>query len=378
MPANARSVSLRLIGVLRSSIPLRSTISLRPISSVTAIVSVHSILALLFFVCSSLFATPAVSAGHPDQPANPDHPKNGLKATSEVRKFHFPDKSIGALLVVEERREDDCWYTYRQGVQVGSAQGSVSVTVPPNNILLMDANRRVFENPILLKEVSPGLDALKLSFMSMEDREDHMLERAMGYVENLKTIRAIIFDRSEVTDVEVSKLKNLPHLCYLNFFLTQIDGSCFKNLSAFPELYQLDVPTCHLDQRTIADLAQIRKLRYLDLGRTGMSIVGARSLSKLTTLVRLNLSQNYQFDDACIKNLQPLTKLSWLDVRQTKVTFEGIKYLRGLKFRELMVPACCRKNMREVKAMFPSAEITLEMAPGTPTKEDKLIYGPLH
>jgi hypothetical protein len=217
-----------------------------------------------------------------------------------------------------------------------------------------------------------------MSFMSMDDREDHMLERAVPFVENLKGLRGIFFDRSEINDVEVSKLKNLPQLYYLNFFLSHIDGSCFKHLSAFPELSQLDVPYCHLDQKTIADLAQIRKLRYLDLGRTDMTTVGARSLSKLTNLLHLNLAQNPKFDDECLKNVQPLTKLVWLDLRQTKVTFEGIKYLRGLKLYKLFVPASCRKNMREISAMFPSTAITVDTAYGAPTKEDKMMFGPLH
>jgi Leucine-rich repeat (LRR) protein len=269
------------------------------------------------------------------------------------------------------------WATYTAGKQVGSGLGDVTVIVPPDYALLMDANRRVFENPILLKEISPGLDALRLSFMAMEDREDHMLERAMPYVGYLKGLRVLFFDRSDINDADLSKVNNLPRLCYINLFLTQINGSCFAHLSTFPELYQLDVPFCHLDQKKIANLAQIRKLRYLDLCRTHMTIVGARSLSKLTGLTRLNLQQNLKFDDQCIKYLQPLKKLTWLDLRRTKVTFEGIKYLQGIKLQQLFVPMACRKKMSEIKAMFPSASIMTETGPEAVTKDDKMIYAPL-
>ena len=336
--------------------------------------------ALVSLACSFLFVMPALSAGHPDKSGRPDKPdrtKGASRATAEVRKLQFPDKSVGALMLITERPGDDHWFTYSQGIQVGSAQGNVSITVPPDHVLMMDANRRIFENPILLKEVSPGLDVLRLSFMPMADCEDHMLERAMPFVENLKGLRALFFDRSDASDLEVSKLKSLPHLCYISFFLSRVDGSCFKTLSAFPELYQLDVPCCHIDQKNIAYLAQIRKLKYLDLDRTGMTIVGARSLSKLTTLVRLDLGQNPKLDDECVKCLQPLKKLYWLDLQSTKVTFEGIKYLRDLKLHQLVVPANCRSHMSEIKAMFPSTIIQLEMGHEKIDREDKIIYGPL-
>jgi hypothetical protein len=345
---------------------------------------------LVFLVCLLIIQIPSFGAGHPNKSDHPiksdskksdpkysDQPRSAVRTAPEVVKLHFPDKSLGALLLVLSLKGDDHWGPYQSGTQVGSAKGNVTVTVPADCALMMDANRRVFENPIVLKEVSPGLGALRMSFMSMEDREDHMVERAMPYVENLKSIRILFFDRSEVTDSEICKVKNLPHLNYINLFLSQINGACFSHLSTFPELYQLDCPCCHIEQKYIASLAQIRKLKYLDLGRTDMNIVGARSLAKLTGLTRLSLSQNFRIDDECMKCLQPLKKLTWLDVRSTSVTFEGLKALSGIKLRYLFFPPRCLKHMQELKVMFPSAILAPDPGPVTLSKDDKMIYAPL-
>jgi hypothetical protein len=58
--------------------------------------------------------------------------------------------------------------------------GTVNLTVPPQCALMLDANRRVVEDPRLLKQVS-GIDAIRLNFISMEDREDDMCDKAIAY-----------------------------------------------------------------------------------------------------------------------------------------------------------------------------------------------------
>jgi hypothetical protein len=298
----------------------------------------------------------------------------------DVRKLHFPDKSIGSLMLVNHREDPEHrWMIYSQGKQVGGARGDVSLTVPPGSVLMLDVNRRVFENPDLLKEVSPnGIDILRMSFMSMDDSEDHLLENAVPRMANLKGVKALFFDRSEVQDAEMSKVKNLPHLCAINFFLSGINGACFKDLAAFPELYEVDAPFCHINQRNIAGLAQIAKLRILDLSKTHMTLEGAKSLSKLPGLVYLDLCDNPKFDDECVKCLKPLSHLKKLDLHGTMVTMEGLKSLRGIKFSSLLLPARLRKNQKELSAMFPGTGF--EFAGDTirtPNKEDSTVFAPL-
>lgn len=319
--------------------------------------------------CLLILATPALSAGNSE---------SGIASHADVRKLHFPDKSIGALMLLRHNTGDNSWSTYtNSGRQIGSAQGTLTLTVPPGSELMLDANRRVFENPILLKQVSPyGIDVLRLSFISLDDREDHMLERAIDYVDNLKGLRALCFDRSEVNDAAILKLKSLPHLVCMNFFLSSINGTCFKSFTKFPELYQLDVPLCSIDQASMDGLAQIPKLKNLDLGRTHMTVVGAKSLAKLTNLARLNVGSNAKFDDACMVYLKPLTKLKFLDLRSTNITFEGLKSIRGIKLQTLYLPKPLRKNMPEITKMFPSTSVSVDTY-NPPSKEDKTIYAPL-
>jgi hypothetical protein len=306
---------------------------------------------------------------------------NVPKAQADTRLIHCPDKSIGSVMVVKAHKPDDTWAVYGFGEpqQKQGAKGTVSLTVPRGYSLYLDTNRRVFENPLLLEEVSPdGIDILKLSFTSMDDREDHMLEQALEHVNHLTGLRVLCLDRSEVTDKQISKLGKLPHLCCINFFLSSINGSCFKDLSAFPELYEIDVPFCQIDQSNIASLAGIRQLRNLDLRHSDTSLKGARALQKLTGLVRLNLGENLKVDDECANFLRPLVHLKQLDLRGTGITMAGVKPLGGLKLEYLWLPARLQTNLKELTMMFPNAKIYFEgsrYAP--PTRDDKKIFAPL-
>jgi hypothetical protein len=337
------------------------------------------LVALVLAGCLSPFALSSLPAGPAYCAPNSG---GGAKAHPDSRRLHFPGKSIGTLLICKTHNDDDTWqiFGYGPGEQVGGAQGDVSLTIPPGYNVVLEANRRLFENPALLKEVSPnGIDLLRLSFTSMDDREDHMLDQAVGYVDNIRGLRVLFFDRSETNDAQVSKLRNLPHLCSINFFWSSIDGSCFAGLSAFPELYEIDAPLCQLDEQKLIGLARIPKLRNLDLGRDHLTLTGAKSLAKLVNLVHLSVGDNPQFDDECVKFLQPLSHLRSLDLRGTKITLDGIKSIRGLHLQSLYLPGRLQKNSQQVKAMLPNTQISyLEPKPPRVSKDDNRIFAPLH
>jgi hypothetical protein len=301
---------------------------------------------------------------------------------ADTRSLHFPAKSIGALSVVKAHRPDDSWFAYGfdEGQQIRGAQGTVSLTIPPGYSLLVDANRRVFENPSLLDEVSPdGIDVLRLSFTSMDDSEDGMLEQALKHVHKLTGLRALYLDRSEVTDMQLTKLKPLPHLGCINFFLSWINGSCFEYLKAFPELYEIDAPCCQIEQSNIKSLVVIRKLKNLDLRRSNITLEGARAIQKITGLVKLDLADNPKFNDDCVKLLCPLVHLKQLDLRNTEVTIAGVKSMASLKLESLALPARLQPRLKELKLLFPNTKISFAGSQNSPlTRTDKMMFGPLH
>jgi hypothetical protein len=71
---------------------------------------------------------------------------------------------------------------------VAIATGQVTVTVPAGQQLMLDASRRIIENPLLLNEFSPdGLDILKMSFIAMDEREEGLCDKALGCIWQIKS-----------------------------------------------------------------------------------------------------------------------------------------------------------------------------------------------
>jgi hypothetical protein len=296
---------------------------------------------------------------------------------SEVRKLHFPKQSIGSLILMETYLNPSRWPSNTRGKVLCGACGDITVTVPGDKLLALDAsNRKIYENPHLLEEISPnGIDALRLSFISMDDQEDDMLARALGCVHHLQGLRALYVDRSEATDKGLAKLKNMPHLACINCFLTGVTGACFKDL---PQLSAIDVTCCNIDPKNLVYLAQMPNLRILNVAQTHLDKIGSHYLAKCAGLVELYVGNNAQFDDGCLQDLVPLRKLQSLGLSGTGITLNGLKILRGRNFKELTLPSSMRTNKTQLESMFPGAQVMFGgNGQGKLSKDDATILAPL-
>jgi hypothetical protein len=256
--------------------------------------------------------------------------------------------------------------------------GTVNITVPPQCAVMLEANRRVAEDPSLLKQVS-GIDALKLRFNSLEDREDDMCDNALAYAKSIEGLRIILINGSEATDNGLSQLTDMPKLESINAGGSLVQGASFKVLPNLPSLRDLSFSMCPIDQANLVYLGRCPKLEILHLERTKLRLPGAKFLSKCTGLTVLSLSGNPKFDDSCLICLAPLRKLQALNIGDTAVTIKGLTALRGLKMRRLDLPREeFERHSSEIKSMFPNASIGY--SGGSVRKmnhEDKIIFAPL-
>ena len=279
---------------------------------------------------------------------------SGTSATVATRLLHFPpDKSLGAIILGVKNAYMD---TTGPRPQVASAIGNVKVSVPTGHYILFEANRRIFENPDLLNKINQeGVDVLKIGFMSMDDKEDAMCDRALSHLSHWTALKGLEVNRSDATDAGMSHVKELKNLRWLSCVQSDITGSFFKVLPALPELSELNCSWCALNESNIAYLSQVKSLTQLDLSRTGLSEVGMRELSKCTGLTVLRIGMNPNLTDECLKQLLPIKNLDWLDLRETRVTMNGLRYLKTLKFRKLAVPAQIDSpaNIAELKKQYP-------------------------
>jgi Leucine-rich repeat (LRR) protein len=242
--------------------------------------------------------------------------------------------------------------------------GDVTVTVPRDNLLILDANRRIFENPALLKMVSPfGIDVLKIRFNSIADNEDNLLDGTFKYVNDLKGLQMLDVDESETTDANLSKLKQLPHLRTISCLNTEINGDCFKDLAALPALTELILTNCPIKESNLKYLQKFPRLSILDLGVHGHHVMahhlhyltqtGVQDIAKCHGIVNLNVSEQTRFDDSCLKYLAEMKNLRYLYLTNTSITLNGLSALRGLKLKQIALPSTLHKNAAEVARIFP-------------------------
>jgi hypothetical protein len=301
---------------------------------------------------------------------------------SQTRVAHFPKgASIGPLLLISHvTGSPDSWHFYTIEKQVGGATGTVNLTVPPQCALMLDANRRVAEDPSLLKQVS-GIDAIRLKFVSMEERENDICDKALAYTKYIKGLRLILINQSEATDNGLSQLTDMPDLRVINGSNSGVKGASFKVLANLPSLRELSFKGCHIDQANLVYLSRCPKLEILNLGKTQLGLPGAKFLSKCTGLTELSLYGNSKFDDSCLICLAPLRKLRVLTLfDDTAITIKGLTALRGIKLRQLGLPRGeLERHTVEIKSMFPNAEIVYpNKSVRNVDREDQILFAPLH
>jgi hypothetical protein len=262
--------------------------------------------------------------------------------------------------------------------QVAGASGSVTVSVPKGQRVLFEANRRVFENPSCLDDVSPqGIDVLKIGLISLDDSEDGMCDKALAHAAHFQGIEEVEVDHSEATDSGLSKLRTLSSLQGISCYSSSIKGYCFRDLAMLPALKALWASHCDLVQENLKYLKDFPKLQVLNLDKTHLDSTGSKYLSFCRNLIELSVRGNQKFDDNCLLSLAALKDLSVLDVRETSVTAQGLKQLRGLKLQKLLLPNLLKNNIAELQTIFPRALISADSSTKSVGEESRALYAPL-
>lgn len=301
---------------------------------------------------------------------------DGKNQAVTKRTLHFP--KAAALGVINLGNETSLFGSSVQNHAVAGAMGDVTISVPAGQRVIFEANRRVFENPKYLDQISPaGIDGLKLGMISLADREDDMCDAALAHVVHFQGLTEVNVDRSEATDKGLAKLKDVPSLVVISCFLSSIDGRCFKELAALPALRGLLASYCQLKPENLKYLGQFPKLQVLNLDWTHLDAAGARHLANCRRLEDLSVKGNVRFNDSCLDYIQPLKNLKRLDLRGTSVSIAGVRKLKGIEFRELFLPSAMKENLVELRRIFPRVAILTE-AEKTVDKQDKMLYAPLH
>ena len=143
----------------------------------------------------------------------------------------------------------------------------------------------------------------------------------------------------------------------------------------------------HLDLRRIHDLddegfayliAPVKGVNMLDLNETEITNESIKLLTRLDYVKELR-AKGCKIDDGCINDLNKITSLELLHVKNTAVTIDGLLQLNGLfNLKKILFSAddveAIKEKMLQLKTMHPICEFVIDGKPYYFNSIDLFIY----
>ena len=192
-------------------------------------------------------------------------------------------------------------------------------------------------------------------------------EDGIKSIVGLKNLEELYMAETTIGNEAVLLFAQFPKLTKLRIARNQIDASGVADLAKLQHLQELDLSECAqlLDDAT-GPLAELKKLKKLNLWRLNISDAGIQPLKGLTALESLNLD-NTRLSDEGMAYLSGLTNLTFLHLGSTQITDAGLNSLAGLsKLEDLRVTrtAVTKDGVAALSKMLPNAKIQLEYIEG--------------
>jgi Leucine-rich repeat (LRR) protein len=165
----------------------------------------------------------------------------------------------------------------------------------------------------------PQLEALDVSNTQITDNGLDLLIAMTG-------LKELALGRSRVGEGDLGFLRMLPSLTSLDLSGARptppdMGGAGGRGAGAVPTM----------PQSTIRAMAELKNLRVLKLGFSGISANDLKALSVLENVEKLGLEECPRVDDTAAAELANWKSLKYLDVQDTKVTAKGLAELRKAK-----------------------------------------------
>lgn len=170
----------------------------------------------------------------------------------------------------------------------------------------------------------PALAALSLQNVSITEE---------GYrpVANLKRLKEFSLIKAASADGALVALADAKELAKLRIKSTQIRSETWKTLKdRFRNVLSLDLGETKTDDEAIAWIATLPKLEDLNLLRTPITRAGIQSLSA-KRLKKLNVDDCSGMDDSAVDEIAKMKSLEFLHVGKTKITDVGLAKLARLE-----------------------------------------------
>jgi len=197
-----------------------------------------------------------------------------------------------------------------------------------------------------------GMTAIKnwKKLKRLDVRGTRISNGTLEIVSHMPQLEALDISNSQVTDNGMDMLITLTNLKELALGQGRGSAADLGFLRVLTTLTSLDIggakptppdmagnrkvgrdPAPPLPENTIKAMAELKELRVLRMGYTGVSTADLKALSVLQNVEKLGLQECPRVDDAALAELRNWKSLKYLDLQDTKVTEQGVAALRKAK-----------------------------------------------
>jgi len=171
----------------------------------------------------------------------------------------------------------------------------------------------------------------------------------LDIVSHMPQLEALDISNSQITDNGMDMLITLTNIKELSLGQGRGSAGDLEFLRVLTTLTSLDIggakptppdmgnrktgrdPAPPLPEKTIKAMAELKELRVLRMGYTGVSSADLKALSVLQNVEKLGLQECPRVDDSALAELRNWKSLKYLDLQDTKVTEQGVAALRKAK-----------------------------------------------
>jgi len=174
-------------------------------------------------------------------------------------------------------------------------------------------------------------------------RGTRISDGTLEIVGKLKTLEALDIAHTEVTDVGLENLITLVNLKELALGRGRLSNTGLVMLRMLPTLTYLDLSGARptppdnpqgrggapgIPEETLKAIADMTDLKVLQLGYSAINADGLRTLRVLAKVEKLGIQSCARVDDAALAELAQWKSLRYLDVQEDPVTEKGLGMLR--------------------------------------------------
>lgn len=187
-------------------------------------------------------------------------------------------------------------------------------------------------------------------------------DSALKHLGKLQQLQKLSLSKTKITGAGLSELVKLPNLTNLNLAESALTNVGLKHIGNLKQLVTLNIPNISgIEDTGLAHIAGLPKLRELylhnnpqlsdegikhiremqlltelTLANTGISDAGMKYLAEMKDLEKLHLANCQRLSDTGFEHLVNFKNLKSLQLFLTPITDAGLKHLHGLKKLELL------------------------------------------